>query len=311
MNMNKKIIWGIIVVVIVAIVGVYLINKSSQVASPIVQDTTDTKEVSEWKTYKSNKYGFEFKYPKEFVVYSDASTTSSYEIVFTNPKWPETEIPLPRVKVNINQKDPTSSIKIGTKFGDNNTMGGEMVLIDKKNISQNLEIVEFVWSFPDSPDSRGSEYQVINRHKDGTDYFYIEGFEKEVASTFKFTSTPTTSTSDWKTYNFTGSPYIESGPISFKYPSDWKLDFAYYTTPGGSKDITSISITSPSGIEQIIFSNGGRQSTLNCDILQKSNANESRGRIVCKMIKGTPFYLTYTTNVNAEEIYNQIINSIK
>lgn len=120
-----------------------------------------------------------------------------------------------------------------------------------------------------------------------------------------------TSTSNWKTYNFTGSPYIESGPISFKYPSDWKLDFSYYTTPGGSKDITSISITSPSGIEQIGLSNGGRQATLNCEAILKLNNDEPRGRVVCKMINGTPFYLTYTTNEDAVEIYNKIISSIK
>ncbi|NDB59343.1 hypothetical protein EB001_12970 [bacterium] len=67
--MNKKIIWGVIVVAMIAIVGVYLINKSSQVASPLVQDTTDTKEVSEWKIhkntkeYKNIKDGYTFEYP--------------------------------------------------------------------------------------------------------------------------------------------------------------------------------------------------------------------------------------------------------
>lgn len=123
-------------------------------------------------------------------------------------------------------------------------------------------------------------------------------------------STNNSAYTGWLSYDFTGSPYIESGPISFKYPADWKLNPEYYTTPGGSKDIISISITSPSGIEQIVFSNGGRQANLDCDILKKMNTNEPKGRLVCKMINGTPFYLTYTTNVNAEGIYNQIVDSI-
>jgi peptidoglycan hydrolase-like protein with peptidoglycan-binding domain len=123
-------------------------------------------------------------------------------------------------------------------------------------------------------------------------------------------STNNSAYTGWLSYDFTGSPYIESGPISFKYPADWKLNPEYYTTPGGSKDIISISITSPSGIEQIVFSNGGRQANLDCDILKKMNTSEPKGRLVCKMINGTPFYLTYTTNVNAEGIYNQIVDSI-
>jgi hypothetical protein len=116
---------------------------------------------------------------------------------------------------------------------------------------------------------------------------------------------------EWKTYNFVGSPYIMSGPMSFKYPSNWKLDTTYYTTPGGSKNITSLTITSPSSIEQVVLSNGGIQGNLTCQGLEKQNSQEPRGKIICKMINKTPFYLTYTTNTQVVEIYNKIIDSIK
>ncbi len=117
-------------------------------------------------------------------------------------------------------------------------------------------------------------------------------------------------TANWKIYKFNGSSYIQSGPISFKYPSDWVLDTTYNTTPAGVKDITSITITSPDGIGQIAFSNGGNQGNLTCQALDKMNSQEPRGKIVCNMINNTPFYLTYTTNSELVEIYNKIIDSI-
>lgn len=117
-------------------------------------------------------------------------------------------------------------------------------------------------------------------------------------------------TANWKIYKFNGSSYIKSGPISFKYPSDWILDTTYNTTPKGVKDIASVTITSPDGIGQVAFSNGGNQNNLTCQTLEKMNSQESRGKIVCNMINGTPFYLTYTTNSELVEIYNTIINSI-
>lgn len=120
-----------------------------------------------------------------------------------------------------------------------------------------------------------------------------------------------TNTSTWKTYNFPGSPYIESGPISFKYPSDWTLETNYYTTPGGSKDITSVSITGPGGANQIAFSNGGAQAQLTCDTLLKQNESEPMGRVKCNMINGTPFSLSYINDEKALEIYNQIISTIR
>lgn len=82
--MNKKIILGIIVVAIIAIVGVYLINKSSQVASPIVQDTTDAKEVSGSKTYTNTKDGYSFEYPDKLTLSTIGEVRLSHTIPFEN-----------------------------------------------------------------------------------------------------------------------------------------------------------------------------------------------------------------------------------
>ena len=132
-----------------------------------------------------------------------------------------------------------------------------------------------------------------------------------VVDTETKSETSSTKTSTWKTYNFPGSPCIESGPISSKYPSDWTLEINYYTTPGGSKDITSVSITGPGGANQIAFSNGGAQAQLTCDMLLKQNESEPMGQVKCNMINGTPFSLSYINDKKALEIYNQIITTIK
>ena len=118
-----------------------------------------------------------------------------------------------------------------------------------------------------------------------------------------------TDTDSWKTYTFNGdSPYLSS-VFDFKYPPDWKLDFGTYTTPGDSKNITSISLTSPDGIDQIVYGSGGPQAELTCDKL--SNMKERPGRIICTMVKDIPFFLTYIDNQEAVLIYNKILSTFK
>lgn len=113
--------------------------------------------------------------------------------------------------------------------------------------------------------------------------------------------------STWKSYSYNGgSPYL-SPAISFKYPSDWKVELGYYMTPGGSKDVTGIILTSPNGIDQINYG-VGRQSELTCEGFKKMT--EIPGKIECTEIKGVPFYLVYQ-NSGALSIYNQIVKTIK
>lgn len=113
--------------------------------------------------------------------------------------------------------------------------------------------------------------------------------------------------SNWKSYVYKGGSLYLTPAISFKYPSDWSVDLGYYTTSGGSKEVTGIILTSPNGIDQISYG-VGRQSDLTCKSLKKMT--EIQGKIECVTIKEVPFYLVYQSD-SALGIYNQIIKTIE
>ena|SRR3989339_587695 len=64
--MNKKIIWVIVIAVIVILGVSYGIEKYSQLNTKPVEKRMES--TSDWKTYTNTKYGFEFKYPKDWTV---------------------------------------------------------------------------------------------------------------------------------------------------------------------------------------------------------------------------------------------------
>jgi len=85
--MNKKLIGGIIVVIVV-IGGIYFVNKSSQKASPLVQDqisTTSTVSTEGWKTYTNKQFGFSILIPADLIQGPDYPTKDD-NVIFTNAK---------------------------------------------------------------------------------------------------------------------------------------------------------------------------------------------------------------------------------
>ena len=77
--MSKKIIISVVAVVILALIGggaVWYFKQSNKPVNPPVTEndpgqnastTTENVDTSNWLTYRNEEYGFEFRYPKDFI----------------------------------------------------------------------------------------------------------------------------------------------------------------------------------------------------------------------------------------------------
>lgn len=188
-------------------------------SNPLPPEETETVAVVnkfvDWKTYKNEEYGFEFKYPKDWVIRSAMA-------LYDTPVEKQSSI----YAVAADSEEYIGSgvtIHVDSKFADPKSF--EKIANEKFT----EKIGEFTWTIyhfhlgePDLHYSKGAHVKV-----DGKDYYFVsmtdsnyknEKFD-QILSTFKFISTSTTSinTSNWKTYS---NPDLG---FSFKYPNDWIL----------------------------------------------------------------------------------------
>jgi hypothetical protein len=106
--MNKKLIWGIIIVAVVA-GGIYWINKMSYKATPLVTET-------DWKTYTNTQVGYELKYPSNWKIEENLGAS----VRIFNPARqgkPDTDVPREEVVLSLKQMNTCQSKDWNVGFG--------------------------------------------------------------------------------------------------------------------------------------------------------------------------------------------------
>lgn len=85
------IIIGIIILVAIIVGGAFYIMQKSQTPTTNIQSNSEIQnqtqiqeETADWKTYKSNEYGFEFKYPEKVTVQQNGNVVTVYD---ARPDW--------------------------------------------------------------------------------------------------------------------------------------------------------------------------------------------------------------------------------
>lgn len=95
MNINQKgfaniILIVVIVAVFVGVVGYFVFGKKSEQATQQQQTTTQTKpkdESANWKSYRNEEYGFEFKYPTGWEIIDESYTGGFPESAIEDRPW--------------------------------------------------------------------------------------------------------------------------------------------------------------------------------------------------------------------------------
>ncbi len=108
--------------------------------------------------------------------------------------------------------------------------------------------------------------------------------------------------SSWLSYSFEGNSFLPE--LSFKYPSDWKVELN-----GNDVNATSVKVTSSDGLSEIsYFKTEIEGKTVTCDYLLNNDIN---GKIKCNMVKGLPFYLYWVNDNDSPEVYKKVLRSLK
>ena len=81
--MNQKYILIFAVIILLGIGGYYVATKKAE--APVIdnQQNVSPDETADWKTYTNIKYGFEFKYPNDWIL---TDTSNGLDIHLTNYK---------------------------------------------------------------------------------------------------------------------------------------------------------------------------------------------------------------------------------
>ena len=202
--MNKKIILGIIITVIIILLGViYVIQTSNQLyIKPIEQRMEST---SDWKTYTNSKYGFQIDYPSDWIV-QNISVANTRNLYRSDGEF--------AVSCLSEQEDKTISAcrpVFAVMVPGGNERGLALYILKGSVTGLNPNL----WT--DTKNNRTYElvetsvYNLTDAEKSLRDMII-----KKMESSFKFTE-PTTKadTSNWKTYK------NDEYGLEFEYPQNW------------------------------------------------------------------------------------------
>lgn len=163
-------------------------------------------DISNWKTYSNEEYGFEFKYPEDFKVYDDYPDKSAVFIGTSETN----RSPNEGVSMKIIDKEITVAID-EAKNRDEITN----VLEEKKDFLNGIEFNKLVLT--SAIGYNDAHYFFV---KSGKNYEIIldndNEIQNQILSTFKFTKKD--ETVDWKTYR------NEKYGFQIKYPQDWFVE---------------------------------------------------------------------------------------
>ena len=173
-------------------------------------------DTSEWKTYRNDKYGFEFKYPPDFVIGDSSDNTSNFDVQILVTRYDKRDEPITDDRVFVIKNYSWDSGGLQISDITNSIIGKQKPLdyIEQKNGTYTIARFYII-----STDER-FKYVIIS---DGKYYTALqfnpiagndENFIKQFISSFKFTDSQI-DTSDWKTYR------NEKYGFEIKYPKNY------------------------------------------------------------------------------------------
>jgi len=174
-----------------------------------------TDQTSDWKTYTDTQYGFEMKYPKDFVVEKNLFSTN-FSLIFCPPAFTE------------KKSDGSAGCKVKSVLRGDYEGGIYLFTYNNEDILNKESYQHLGHNALDNKFYYMFVHDSLSQYKDITD---------KIVSSFKFTTPVVGETAGWKTYKNTdwgiefeypsnfGEPKIENYTLSFKNSKLPKLFF--------------------------------------------------------------------------------------
>lgn len=170
----------------------------------VVESSSD---VSNWKTYRNEQYGFEFKYPKDW-------TIDGKEDLFRVIDMQDLNKPYKGIYVSITDSNGMNIDKwlenYNTEFIDSKSK----LIINGNSVVKSINSADgsdgFSYYFSDNKNV--FKFEVSKFYQNGNSFYDYDKYIIKILSTFKFFNSTTTDISNWNTYR------NEEYGFEFKYP---------------------------------------------------------------------------------------------